>query len=63
MFVTRFRDGSWSAIWQGEGAEAASHVDFDGTRDVVVAWAWAQPAATRRRFDDERNQYVPLEPE
>ena len=62
VFVTTLRDGTWVAIWQGEGAQAQHHVDIMGVRDEVLAWAWAQPAATRRRFDDDRNEYVPLEP-
>lgn len=62
VFVGRLRDGTWNAIWQGEGAEADRHVDIDGTREEVISWAWAQPAAVRHRFDDDRNEYMPLEP-
>ena len=48
---------NWCAVWEGEGR---AHAVRMGTRDEVVAWALAQPAASRfLQVDDD---LVPLQP-
>ena len=54
VFVMEDRPGIWTASWQSGKCIR----DIEGTRDVVFAWAQAQPSLKKLIFDPSGNDYV-----
>lgn len=60
VFVTVDRHGNWHASWQDDHGPSIQIAACDGTRDHVLQWALAQPAATRWIQNVAPDEIVPL---
>jgi hypothetical protein len=60
VFVNHYRNGTWRAIWQGDGEYANHHISIEGGRQEVLRWVAATRAATYQEFDNEADAYLPM---